>query len=95
MTTPIEITPEIRQAVLDAECERLGHQLNLANAASSFSDRNGRIRGPQGQLPHLFCDRCGHVWIVLPRDGRNYAQAERRFRERLRADDPDALPPAA
>lgn len=94
MTTPIEITPQMRQAVLDAECERLGHPLNSANAMS-WESNNGRIRGPAGKMPHLTCDRCGHVWIVLPRDGRDYAQAEQRFRERLRAGDPDALPPIA
>lgn len=94
MTTPIVITPETRQAVLDAECVSVGHLLSFTNCLSR-EDRNGRIRGPEGQMPHVVCDRCGHVWIVLARDGRDYAQAERRFRERLRAGDPDALPPIA
>lgn len=93
MTTPIEITPEIRQAVLEAECERLGHRLSTDNALTWADTRGGRVRGPAGQMPHLVCDRCDRVWIVVARDGRTYQQAERRFRERLLPTDPEALPP--
>lgn len=94
MTTPIVVTEEMRQAVYDADCERLGHLLNQTNAMS-LDGGGRRIRGPEGQMPHITCNRCGRAWIVLPRDGRNYAQAERRFRERLLPTDPEALPPTA
>lgn len=92
MTTPIVVTPEMRQAVMDAECELVGHQLRFDNV-SKFEGRNGRIEGPNpNQMPHIFCGRCGHVWIVLPKDGKNYNSAERQFRRRLAPDDPDYLP---
>lgn len=93
MTEPV-ITPEIRQAVLDAECETLGHQLNFNNVCPTTTGRNTRLEGSPDAMPYVECERCGRVWIVAYRNsGRNYNQAQRRFRERLLATDPDALPP--
>lgn len=87
----------MRQLVMDAECEILGHDLRFDNV-QTYEGRNGRIMGPggpwpTGQMPHIYCARCGHVWIVSSKDGRNYNQAERRFRERLIPTDPQALEP--
>ena len=93
MSEPIVITPEIRQAVLDAECDALGHTLDFSHIAS-VEGRNRRLAGSPDAMPFIVCDRCARVWIVAYRhSGRNYQQAERRFRERLVATDLDALPP--
>lgn len=92
MSTPIEITPEIRQAVMDAECALVGHLLRF-DSVSKFEGRNGRIEGPvPGQMPHIFCSRCDHVWIVISKDGKSYNAAERQFRKRLNQSDPEYLP---
>lgn len=93
MTTPV-ITPEIRQAVLDEECATRGHILDFTHVSqTSGADRGRRLEGSPDAMPHLICDRCGVVWIVAyRRPGRDYDQAERRFRERLLPADPDALP---
>ena len=98
MTEPV-ITPEIRQAVLDAECETLGHRgvgqlLETIGVCPTTTGRNTRLEGSPDAMPYVECERCGRVWIVAYRNsGRNYNQAQRRFRERLLATDPDALPP--
>lgn len=96
MTTPIVVTPEMRQAVMDAECLVVGHDLRVDNV-TDWSHRSGKVQGPggpwpAGPMPHLFCARCDHVWIVVAKDGRNYNQAERKFRQRLLASDPESLP---
>jgi hypothetical protein len=92
VTTP-EITPEIRQAVLDAECAAKGHDLDFGNIAA-VEGRGRRLTGSPDAMPHIVCDRCAVVWIVAyRRSGRDYQQAERRFRERLVVGDPDALTP--
>lgn len=92
MTAPV-LTDEMRQAVHDEDCVLLGHVLSMDNVLVTVRNFSVRVRGPAGWMPHLLCERCGHVWIVIARDGRNYAVAERRFRERLLPTDPEALPP--
>lgn len=82
---------------MDAECLAVGHSLRIDNM-SNWSARNGKIEGPNGPwpggpMPHVFCDRCLHVWIVISKDGRNYNHAEKRFRERLIPTDPEYLAP--
>ncbi len=97
MSTPIQVTPEMRQAVLDLICAEQGHIVRVDNV-TDWSTRSGKVQGPsgpwpQGPMPHLFCGRCGYVWIVVAKSGRNYTQAERRFRQRLAPSDPEYLAP--
>jgi hypothetical protein len=91
--TTTEITPELRQAVYEADCETLGHMIDVGPGIAPSEHRNGRrIVGPEGKMPHLVCMRCANVWIIIAKSGRSYNQAERRFRERLLPTDPEALP---
>lgn len=88
MTSPPELTDEIRQAVRDEDCARLGHQFQLENMLRGPSGPPVEVRGPDGQLPHLLCPRCGRVWLLVEEAGRGYQDADNRFRGRLRDDDP-------
>lgn len=89
MTNPV-YTPEVRLAVLDDECAAKGHVLDFSQVAAAIG-RGRRLDGAPDDMPHIGCERCELVWIVAyRRPGRGYQQAERRFRDRLLAGDPDA-----
>ncbi len=91
MSTP-EITPEIRQAVLEAECQRVGHSPTFRNALMSLPDVGGiEVIGPPDKVAHLFCQRCGKVWIVVEDPGTSYADAVSKLRSRMK--DPDSVRP--
>jgi hypothetical protein len=79
----IALTDEMRQAVHDEDCARLGHQLDTRNALV-YEVGNERVQGPVGQEPHFSCRRCGRVWIVVAEPGRGYDDADRKFRARLK-----------
>jgi hypothetical protein len=85
MTTPPEVTPEMRRAVLDAECAAKGHRPMLDGAIQATGPIPGKVGGPEGQEPHIYCDRCGRVWLVVAEPGTDYADAEKRFDARLKA----------
>jgi hypothetical protein len=76
----MEITPHIRQLVMELECERLGHQIDPYVSVRG-SDGGMRALGPGStdklKLPHMSCERCGYTWITLPVGGPDYDSAER------------------
>lgn len=86
----IEITDEMRRAVLDEMCALEGHVLNINTAIG---------RGPQGQepmsirarnedeLPHIACSRCGKTWLVVEEPGEGYEAAEAALQSSLKATD--------
>lgn len=83
MTAPIEITPQLRQAVLDSECERRGHVLNTKNALA-WDDNNAQVIGPGEQVPHLLCDRCARTWLVLEESGTDYDDVVEKVSKRFK-----------
>jgi hypothetical protein len=85
----IEITDEIRHAVLAEMCETSGHIVNTIEAVG-FDDNNrpGIRTSDPDKLPHMYCNRCGITWIVIAENGANYDDADTKFRKRLKDDDP-------
>jgi hypothetical protein len=83
VTAPVELTDDIRQAVHDEDCARLGHHIDT-NTAVLWGGGSERVEGPAGQMPHFSCRRCGRVWIVVADPGRGYDDAEAKFRARLK-----------
>jgi hypothetical protein len=81
MPPPPRITPQIRQLVLDLECERLGHQVNPYDALAGDATNLAKLGTPGAdddlKLPHMSCARCGYTWIVIPVGGPSYEDAER------------------
>lgn len=77
----MEITPEIRQAVLDAECLAKGHEVNVYEAIRpSGPTIAGEIASDDDlKLPSMSCNRCGRTWVVVPIEGTDYDDAERRL----------------
>lgn len=76
----MDVTDEMRRAVLGAECDRLGHLMDISEAISNDVDEAGentiRVRaGTPGREPHLFCKRCDLVWIVVAEPGHGYDAA--------------------
>jgi len=84
MATPkkIELTDEIRKAVLAEMCTNQGHQFALANAvvAASESNRVPNIQIKDWKLPHITCSRCGMVWVVVDVPAPTYEAAEEMIR---------------
>lgn len=91
----MEITDEVRRAVLAGECQRSGHVMDISEAFSNDPNipgdatTNVRAHTP-GKLPHLFCQRCGCVWLVLDA-GHDYDDAVDRLKTRLK--DPNSVRP--
>lgn len=67
----VDVTDEMRRAVYDADCDRRGHVPDISQLISNdptvFPDENTiRIRAEDPDtVPHLFCKRCGKVWLVV------------------------------
>jgi hypothetical protein len=86
VTTPIEITDETRRAVWDEDCQRLGHNFRFEQLLQT-ENRHPVLRGPVGQLPHLLCDRCSRVWLLVEDSGVDYADAIAKFKAKLKNPD--------
>ncbi len=85
----IELTDEMRQAVLAEMCEKEGHYLSLGSALVRDEQGHNQIGSQDpGRLPHLSCSRCGRAWIIVDDPGTNYDDAAKKFRGRLRDGDP-------
>lgn len=79
----VEITPEVRRAVLSEVCEKEGHQIDFQSA---WSFEKGVLHTRDDlKFPHLRCARCGATWIVLPTQGYDYEDAERNLFQHLDA----------
>lgn len=92
----MEVTDEMRTAVLVAECERYGHVPNIDQAISNDPTVHPdeliiRVRADPGVVPHISCRRCGHVWLVIDDPGLGYDDAVAKMQARLH--DPDSLIP--
>lgn len=92
----IEVTEEMRRAVYEADCQRLGHLFNLRNAMGIVDEINGTpaadVRGPNPEtLPHLSCNRCPKVWLVIEQPGEDYADAVVQLKDRFK--NPDDVAP--
>ena len=92
MTTPIQVTPEMREAVYAEDCKLFGHIPDITNMFQNSDEDSlvGRhapdIQGPDDEtFAHIFCRRCGRVWIVLEDSGRDYDQALKKFQKLLKS----------
>lgn len=87
----MEITPEVRRAVLIEECRRLGHQVDL-DQTLDWRDGGGQdlINDPEAdRLLRLQCRRCEMVLaIVIPTHGYDYESAEATVYAMLRPEHP-------
>lgn len=91
MTTPIQVTPEMREAVYAEDCKINGHLIDITNMfqISDEDSRAGRhapdVQGPDDEtFAHIFCRRCSRVWIVFEEGGRDYDQAVKHFEKALK-----------
>lgn len=76
--TEIVVTPEMRAAVYAADCQEQGHLLMFHNAMySSGRSLQADSVGAQDhtQLAHIFCRRCGCVWLVIEHAAPSYEEA--------------------
>lgn len=88
---PIEITDEMRRAVLLEMCAQQGHQLDVSQAVGSASGEqtNDEVRGPdESRLPFICCIRCGRVWLVVETGADSYEEAESGAFEQLHPETP-------
>lgn len=90
----IDVTDELRQAVYAADCEANGHLLSIRECISNDPDLPGlntpavRSEDPE-KVPHLSCQRCGKVWLVIEDAGDGYDDAVQKVTRRLK--DPSTL----
>lgn len=80
----MDVTPEMRQAVYEADCELLGHSVDTRWAVEFTEQESGVRPRAKDRFPHIFCRRCRKTWIVLPIEGVGYEEAERRVYEHLK-----------
>lgn len=70
----VTVTDEMRRAVYEEDCKRLGHMLAYENAMR-LEGRAGQVIGPDGKQAHIECRRCGKVWLVVEEPGDGYEAA--------------------
>lgn len=92
----IEITDEMRQAVYEDDCEREGHQPNISTMfgppIEGIPSVLVEVIGPNDEtFPHVSCNRCGYVWLVLPQAFKTYDEAVQHLNSVLR--DPESTKP--
>lgn len=77
----MEITDEMRAAVLAEKCERNGHVPDISQLVSNDphvypGEQTIRVRAKQDDtIPHVSCKSCGWVWLIGA-DGPSYDAAE-------------------
>lgn len=100
----MEVTPEMRAAVHAADCDAYGHMPDFGDVWSVSDVPNPN--DPRGlplqvlrardtsRLPHIWCQRCGAVWLVIDTPGRDYQDAVTQAAARAAAltEPADALP---
>ncbi len=85
----IEITDEMRTAVLAEMCDREGHFIGFNEALGPDEKDHTTVKNRDpDKLPHFYCTRCGLTWIVVEQAAANYDDADTKFRGRLKDDDP-------
>jgi hypothetical protein len=85
----VELTDEIRAAVRAEQCAEEGHQLDFTTVLKR--DKNNRYEvgsSDPNKLPHVTCRRCLQTWILVDESGATYDEADQKFRDRLRDEDP-------
>lgn len=92
----IEVTPEMRAAVYEADCKARGHIWDTTNMLSATDEilpesTNGYpttvVRAQDAtQMPHLKCSRCERVWLVMDEPGNDYEDAVARAINRVGGD---------
>lgn len=85
----IELTDEMRQAVLDEICAELGHIVDIAHLFSTDPNQSHHRLpepiGPEGKLPYVDCQRCKRVLgVFIATESRTYAEAEQAVGSMLR-----------
>lgn len=81
----IEITDEMRRAVLEQVCADQGHTIDPGPAVSSDNHARYSVKNADpGKLPHLRCIRCDRTWIVIDEAGTSYEDAEEKLRGRVK-----------
>lgn len=77
----MEITDEVRAAVLAEQCATAGHILDISelignDAAVNPEEMTVRVKARRDDtIAHIRCKRCGRVWLVVV-DGPSYDDAE-------------------
>lgn len=85
---PAVVTPEMRQAVYDDDCKRLGHLFNVKVDAAPTADPNLLRAWTDLEVPHVLCKRCQRVWlIVATAPGKSYPDAEVEVQKALKPGD--------
>lgn len=96
MTSPTPVTEEMRRAVYLDDCKRLGHAWTtqaMLRPENVPGWARTELRGPDGQLPHVACSRCGVAALVVADDmGSNYDDALVKFRARVKPGREPAVP---
>lgn len=85
----MEVTEEMRAAVLAAECDRHGHLIDIDEAISADPDLGDpnehtvTIRSREADtIPHIRCKRCPTVWLIV-QGAAGYDAAEAELNDRL------------
>lgn len=93
----IEVTDEMRRAVYEADCAAHGHILDTSSAVGNDGDVHPErytpsVIGPDADtLPHIRCQRCTKIWLVIEDPGDDYADAVAKLKARVR--DPESVKP--
>ncbi len=83
----IQITDEMRRAVLLEMCETQGHAYSLQNILrTNVDDVHTHLYigvDENNVLPYVSCLRCEKTWILIDEPGDGYDDAEMKIRKRL------------
>ncbi|MGD9989318.1 hypothetical protein [Pseudonocardia sp.] len=79
----IEVTDEMRQAVYEADCEAKGHIHVFDKMLQRTDGPANVVSGPdEATMPHVRCQRCPKVWLLIDDPGNDYDDAVAKLRSR-------------
>lgn len=97
----MDITDEMRRMVRRQDCELYGHKFDLINLIGGTDVPNPNdVRGfpmpmlrarDVTKLPHITCETCGAVWLVIDDPGDDYDDAVEKLAQRVKNVKPGAV----
>jgi len=88
----LQVTPNMRRAVYEEDCQINGHIYNFSDLLGGRDVGEEEVQvvdliGHDDKIPHIHCSRCNKVWLVVEVPGIDYDDAVAKLEKRLKPGD--------